>query len=86
VETLVSTQLDPGADPVKEANRRGSILCVIRMGSVDLEPAHSPPLLPTGPAAMGMALPAAPMMPLGMPAAAKPAALMPAAARAPVAR
>jgi hypothetical protein len=49
VETLVSTKLDPGVDPVQEAHRRGSILCVIRMGSVDLEMAHSPALLPTGP-------------------------------------
>src|SRR5262249_43775297 len=48
VETLVSTRLDPGVDPVVEANRRGSILAVIRMGSVDLELSNSPPLLPTG--------------------------------------
>jgi hypothetical protein len=49
VETLVSTKLDPGVDPVQEAHRRGSILCVIRMGSVDLEMTHSPALLPIGP-------------------------------------
>ena len=36
VETLVSTRLDPGADPVAEADRRGSILAVLRMGSKDL--------------------------------------------------
>jgi hypothetical protein len=44
VETLVSTRLDPGIDPVQEASRRGSILAVLRMGSVDLEMPHSPEL------------------------------------------
>ena len=37
VETLVSTRLDPGVDPVSEADRRGSILAILRMGSKDLE-------------------------------------------------
>jgi hypothetical protein len=37
VETLVSTRLDPGCDPVVEADRRGSILAVIRIGNKDLE-------------------------------------------------
>lgn len=36
VETLVSTRLDPGVDPVAEADRRGSILAILRMGSKDL--------------------------------------------------
>lgn len=36
VETLVSTRLDPGVDPVAEADRRGSILAVLRIGSKDL--------------------------------------------------
>ncbi len=74
VETLVSTRLDPGVDPVKEAHRRGSILAVVRMGSVDLEPAHSPPLLPTGPAGMG---PQGMGMQQGRPQMAKPPASMP---------
>lgn len=39
VETLVSTRLDPGVDPVSEADRRGSILAVLRIGSKDLESA-----------------------------------------------
>ncbi|MEQ8846610.1 hypothetical protein [Botrimarina sp.] len=38
VETLVSTRLDPGVDPVAEADRRGSILAVLRIGSKDLNP------------------------------------------------
>jgi hypothetical protein len=37
VETLVSTRLDPGVDPIAEADRRGSILAVLRMGNKDLE-------------------------------------------------
>ncbi len=37
VETLVSTRLDPGIDPIVEADRRGSILAIIRMGNKDLE-------------------------------------------------
>ena len=37
VATLVSTRLDPGVDPIVEADRRGSILAIIRMGNKDLE-------------------------------------------------
>ncbi len=44
VETLVSTRLGPGVDPIAEAERRGSILVVIRMGSIDLELPHSSPV------------------------------------------
>ena len=37
VETLVSTRLDPGVDPVQQADRRGPIRVVMRMGNMDLE-------------------------------------------------
>jgi len=37
VETLVSSRLDPGVDPVVEADRRGSILAIIRIGNKDLQ-------------------------------------------------
>jgi hypothetical protein len=37
VETLVSTRLDPGVDPIVEADRRGSILAIVRIGNKDLE-------------------------------------------------
>jgi hypothetical protein len=37
VETLVSTRLDPGVDPIVEADHRGAILAVIRMGNKQLE-------------------------------------------------
>jgi hypothetical protein len=51
VETLVSTRLDPGVDPVVEADRRGSILAIIRIGNKDLESPGT-----TGLAAGGMPL------------------------------
>lgn len=37
VETLVSTRLDPGVDPIVEADRRGSIMAVVRIGNKDIE-------------------------------------------------
>lgn len=37
VSTLVSTQLPPGADPVSEAERLGTIMAVLKMGSIDYE-------------------------------------------------
>jgi hypothetical protein len=36
-ETLVSTRLDPGVDPIAEADRRGSILAIVRLGNKNLE-------------------------------------------------
>ncbi len=42
VETLVSTRLEPGVDPIIEATRRGSILAVIRMGNKDLQLPSAP--------------------------------------------
>ena len=36
VGTLVNTQLEPGADPIVEADNRGSILAIIRLGNKDL--------------------------------------------------
>jgi hypothetical protein len=37
VETLVSTRLDPGVDPITEADRRGSIMAIVRIGDKDLQ-------------------------------------------------
>jgi len=37
VETLVSTRLDPGVDPIVEADRRGAILAIMRLGNKDLQ-------------------------------------------------
>jgi hypothetical protein len=37
VDTLVSTRLDPGVDPIIEADRRGAILAIVRLGNKDLQ-------------------------------------------------
>ena len=37
IDTIVSTRLDPGIDPIVEADRRGSILAIIRLGDKDIE-------------------------------------------------
>jgi hypothetical protein len=37
VETLVSTRLDPGVDPIVEADRRGAIMAIVRLGNKDLQ-------------------------------------------------
>ena len=50
VETLVSTRLDPGVDPVVEADRRGTIMAIIRIGNKDLE-------VPTGDGGGGVVAP-----------------------------
>jgi hypothetical protein len=41
---VVSTRLEPGADPIAEACRRGSILLIVRLGNIDLEAANTPPI------------------------------------------
>jgi hypothetical protein len=38
IDTLVSTQLAPGQDPTEEAERRGAVIAVIRMGNIALSP------------------------------------------------
>jgi hypothetical protein len=37
VDTVVSTRLDEGVDPITEADRCGGILAIIRLGNKDLE-------------------------------------------------
>lgn len=37
VDVLVSNRLDPGLDPIVEADRRGSILGIVRLGNKDIE-------------------------------------------------
>lgn len=41
-EEIVSTRLEPGANAVDEAARRGTILAVIRLGNIDLEDPTTP--------------------------------------------
>ena len=43
VETLVSTRLDPGVDPIVEADRRGAILAIVRLGDKDLQVPNGQP-------------------------------------------
>ncbi len=37
IDTLVSTRLEPGLDPIIEADRRGAILAILRLGNKDVE-------------------------------------------------
>ncbi len=37
VDVLVSNRLEPGLDPIVEADRRGSILAIVRLGNKDVE-------------------------------------------------
>jgi hypothetical protein len=62
-EELVSTRLEPGADPVAEAQRRGSILAIVRLGNIDLENKVSPAMTAPPP---GFVLPGGPMGGPGM--------------------
>jgi hypothetical protein len=56
-DEIVSTRLEPGADPVAEAQKRGTILAVIRLGNIDLENKASPSM--TAPPPIMMAPPMA---------------------------
>jgi hypothetical protein len=42
-EVLVSTRLEPGIDPISEADRRGTIMAVLRVGNMDLETGSEAP-------------------------------------------
>ncbi len=62
-DEIISTRLEPGLDPVEEANRLGTILAVIRMGNADLEDPNTPALdAPPGygPGSFTPAMPATP--------------------------
>lgn len=41
VETLVSTRLEPGIDPVQQAEQMGTIMLILRFGNKNLQPAAS---------------------------------------------
>jgi hypothetical protein len=58
---VVSTRLEPGVDPIHEACRRGSILCIVRLGNINLEAAGTPPM--DAPPAYGPAHPPVPPPP-----------------------
>ncbi len=65
VETLVSTRLDPGVDPIVEADRRGAIMAIVRVGNKDLEVPSGDAEFMGGPG-MGGPIPFAPTG-IGMP-------------------
>jgi hypothetical protein len=60
IDTLVSTRLEPGVDPIQEADRLGSILAIVRIGDKDIE------MLGQGGEAGMMAAAGAPVVP-GLP-------------------
>jgi len=57
VETLVSTRLEPGVDPILEADKRGTILLIVRLGAIDLEMPASGVSVPPGTAPGSVVLP-----------------------------
>lgn len=61
-DEIVSTRLEPGADPIAEAQKRGTILAVIRLGNIDLENKASPSMTAPPP---GMGMPPVMMQPSG---------------------
>ncbi|MEM6778984.1 MAG: hypothetical protein AAF670_15110 [Planctomycetota bacterium] len=70
IDTLVSTRLDPGIDPIVEADRRGSILAIIRLGDKDIEMAGGGAVGGmVGPPIAGLPAPFAPAMTEGCGAA-----------------
>jgi hypothetical protein len=48
-DEVVSTRLEPGVDPIHEAQRRGSIMLVVRLGNIDLEAPNTPAMDAPGP-------------------------------------
>lgn len=68
-EEVVSTRLEPGVDPIVEANRRGYILAVISIGNIDLQDPNTPAMdAPTGVGPRSAAPVMAPTSPAGVPA------------------
>ena len=60
VGTLVSTRLDPGVDPIVEADRRGAIMAIVRLGNKDLAIASATAeMMPGGADGNARSLPAA---------------------------
>jgi hypothetical protein len=63
-DEVVSSRLEPGVDPICEAQRRGCILLVVRLGNIDLEAPNTPAMDAPGPGcqAMGPRMPMPPQM------------------------
>ena len=100
-EEVNSTRLEPGIDPVAEAQRKGSVLAITRLGNIDLENRVSPVMnappggfmalppgaLPPGavPGAMPPPAPTAPEYPAGTSSVGTPQMLLPQAPKSPAA-
>jgi hypothetical protein len=59
---VVSSRLEPGVDPIVEAQRRGTILAIVRMGNIDLQAPNSPPMDAPNPYLLGPGIGRPPMM------------------------
>lgn len=57
VDVLVSNRIEPGLDPIVEADRRGSILAIVRIGNKDVEMSGA-----SAGGMMGMGMAGGPMM------------------------
>lgn len=67
-DEVVSSRLEPGIDPVAEAQRRGSVLVILRIGNIDLEAPNTPAMnSPPGGPIMGQPGRMAPLPPGAMP-------------------
>jgi hypothetical protein len=60
VGTLVSTRLDPGVDPIVEADRRGAIMAIVRLSPAQAHSARTAPGRPTADFPAGTKHPVAP--------------------------
>jgi hypothetical protein len=74
-DEVVSSRLEPGVDPICEAQRRGSILLVVRLGNIDLEAPNTPAMDAPNPFhARAPQMPQGPMQgPAGLPPGVPPA-------------
>ena len=57
-EEIISSRLEPGADPIAEAVRRGSILLILRIGNILLELPNTPAMDAPAPQPHAMGMPA----------------------------
>jgi hypothetical protein len=81
-DEIVSTRLEPGVDPEQEAQRRGTVLMVIRLGNIDLESQGTPGMEAPNPYLRGpmpgpMPMGPRPMPPIGGPMGGKSGAALP---------
>ncbi len=80
-DEVVSTKLEPGIDPLQEAQRRGSVLLIVRLGNIDLENQNTPAMDAPNPYLRGPMMPPpavpAPKGPAGPPAGKAPMTSIP---------